>query len=91
MWDEVTQAEIELAKQKLAELRGILLRKHEEELKQLDVDEADIDRLARLAGNFTAKYLNEQPVPSQADTPTNNIIQPTPWRMRLPVPRRGKK
>ena len=58
MWDQLRPADIERAKQKLAELRGITLKKHEEELKQLDADEADIETLAQLAETITAKYLN---------------------------------
>ena len=61
MWDQLRRADIELAKQKLAELRIGTLKKHEEELKQLDADEADIETLARLAGAITAKYLIGDP------------------------------
>ena len=59
--DQLRPADIERAKQKLAELRGITLKKHEEELKQLDADEADIETLAQLAETITAKYLNRDP------------------------------
>ena len=45
-------------KAKLTELRSITLRRHEEELKQLDADEAEIEALARLAAAVTEKYLN---------------------------------
>jgi hypothetical protein len=61
MWDQLRPADIERAKQKLAELRGITLKKHEEELKQLDADEADIETVARLAETITAKYLDGEP------------------------------
>ena len=57
MWDQLRQADVELAKQKLAELRSITLKQQEEELKQLDADEADIETLARLAEALAAKYL----------------------------------
>ena len=37
------------------------MKKHEEELKQLDADEADLETLAKLAETITAKYLNGYP------------------------------
>jgi hypothetical protein len=58
MWDQVKRTDVGLARQKLAELRNITLRKHQEELKQLDADEAEIDMLSRLAETITEKYLN---------------------------------
>ena len=58
MWDQLRRADIELAKEKLAELRSITLKRHEEELKQLDADEADVETLEKLAETITAKYLN---------------------------------
>jgi len=58
MWDELKRTDVELARQKLAELRSITLRRHEDEIKQLDADEAEIDMLARLAETITEKYLN---------------------------------
>lgn len=61
MWDQLKPADIQRAKQKLVELRSITLKKHEEELKQLDADEAEIETLAQLAETITAKYLNGEP------------------------------
>jgi hypothetical protein len=58
MWDELKRTDVELARQKLAELRNITLRQHEDEIKQLDADEAEIDMLARLAEAITEKYVN---------------------------------
>ena len=58
MWDELKRTDVELARQKIAELRSITLRRHEDEIKQLDADEAEIDMLARLAEAITEKYLN---------------------------------
>ena len=58
MWDQLRRADVELAKEKLAELRSITLKRHEEELKQLDADDADVETLARLAEAITAKYLD---------------------------------
>ena len=58
MWDELKRTDVELARQKIAELRSITLRRHEDEIKELDTDEAEIDMLARLAEAITEKYLN---------------------------------
>ena len=58
MWEQLRRTDIERAKQKLAELRRITLRRHEDELKQLDTDEAEIETLARLAAAVIEKYLN---------------------------------
>jgi hypothetical protein len=46
MWDELKRTDVELARQKLAELRKVTLQRHAEELNQLDSDEAEIDMLA---------------------------------------------
>lgn len=58
MWEQLRRTDIERAMQRLAELRRITLRRHDEELKQLDIDEAEIETLARLASAVTQKYLN---------------------------------
>ena len=58
MWEQLRRTDIERAQQKLAELRRITLRRHEEELSQLDTDEAEIETLARLAAAVIKKYLN---------------------------------
>lgn len=57
MWNELKRTDVELARQKLAELRSITLRRHDDEIKQLDADEAEVDMLARLAEAITEKYM----------------------------------
>ena len=76
MWDELKRTDVELARQKLAELRSITLRRHEDEMKQLDADEAEIDLLARLAEAITEKYLNGRP---HSDEPidTSSVAEDT--------------
>ena len=44
MWEQLNRTDIDHAKQKLLEFRAITLRRHEEELKQLDADEAELER-----------------------------------------------
>ena len=68
MWDELKRTDVELARQKLDELRNVTLQRHAEELKQLDNDESEIDMLARLAEAITEKYLNGR---TQADEQAN--------------------
>jgi hypothetical protein len=81
MWDELKRTDVELAKQKLAELRKVTLQRHAEELKQLDVDEAEIDNLVRLAEAITQKYLNgrtratEEPTPAIQRTAAPTVEQ----------------
>jgi len=65
MWDELKRTDVELARQKIAELRSITLRRHEDEIKELDADEAEIDMLARLAEAITVKYLNGRTHPDE--------------------------
>ena len=69
MWDELKRADIELAREKLAQLRNVTLQRHAEELKQLDSDESEIDMLARLAEAITEKYLNSR---TRADEQANS-------------------
>lgn len=86
MWDQIKRTDVELARQKLAELRNMTLQRHAEELKQLDAEDAEIDTLARLASSITEKYLNrrspadEEPDPGAvtAAGPTIEQEQPTP-------------
>jgi hypothetical protein len=65
MWDELKRTDVELARQKIAELRSITLRRHEDEIKELDADEAEINMLARLAEAITEKYLNGRTHPDE--------------------------
>ena len=69
MWDELKRTDVELAKQKLVELRNVTLQRHADELKQLDSDEAEIDMLARLAEAIAQKYLNGGTQPDAQATP----------------------
>ena len=75
MWDQIQRRDVELARQKLAELRSTTIQRHAEELKQLDADEAEIDTLTRLAVAFIEKYgIERAPLPG-AD---QSYIQITP-------------
>jgi hypothetical protein len=61
------------------------LRRHEDEIKELDADEAEIDMLARLAETITEKYLNgrahsNEPIDARsvADETVNPEASPEP-------------
>jgi len=83
MWDQIQRSDVELARQKLAELRSMTMQRHAEELKQLDADEADIEMLASLAEKVTEKYLNgsihseEQSAAVEESTRTHQELSPT--------------
>ena len=76
MWDELKRTDVELARQKLAELRSITLQRHEDEIKRLDADDAEIDILARLAEAITEKYLN-RPTHSDERIDTSSVAGET--------------
>jgi len=76
MWEQLTRTDIERAKQKLAELRNITLRRQEEELKEIDAEEAEVETLERLAAAVAAKYLNPASTPSQATAPAEERPAP---------------
>lgn len=57
MWEQLTPADIERAKTRAAARRCEILAKHAEELRILDVDEAEIDTLERLLASFSEKYM----------------------------------
>jgi len=72
MWDQLKRTDVELARQKLIELRNVTVQRHAEELKQLDSDESEIDMLARLAEAITEKYLNGGAQPDEQTTTGNS-------------------
>ena len=57
MWQQLTPADIERAKTRAAALRSETLAKHAEELRKLEVEEAEIDTLERLLASFSEKYM----------------------------------
>jgi hypothetical protein len=75
MWDQINRSDVELARQKLAELRRMTLQRHAEELNQLDAEDAEIDTLERLASSITEKYLNGR-APT-GEEPASDAIQDT--------------
>jgi hypothetical protein len=86
MWDQLKRTDIELAKQKLAELRNVTLQRHAEELKQLDSDERDVDMLGRLVEGFANKYLNSGTQSDEQATPAEDLARRPEAEPEEPTP-----
>ncbi|TMJ86393.1 MAG: hypothetical protein E6G79_06195 [Alphaproteobacteria bacterium] len=56
MWDKVSRADLEEAKQRLNVRREQTLRRHTEELRALDGECAEVEELERLIGAVFAKF-----------------------------------
>src|SRR5689334_7753257 len=56
MWNNLSIADLEQARQQLALQREEILRRHAEEIGQLDADEAEIQALDQLAAAFIRKF-----------------------------------
>jgi len=67
MWDQLTRADIERVKQRLAAQRDEMLRRHTEELRGLDAEEAELETLEQLLLAFTKKHLGHLMSESASD------------------------
>ena len=56
MWDTLSRADLEEARQQLRSRREQMLHRHAEELAALDNDEADVQTLNQLIGSFVEKF-----------------------------------
>ena len=56
MWDKLTRADVERAKQGLVARRSELLARHAEELKALDAEQSEIDVIEQAIGAFASKF-----------------------------------
>jgi hypothetical protein len=56
VWDKLTRADVERAKQGLVTCRSELLARHAEELKALDAEQTEIDVIERAIGAFASKF-----------------------------------
>jgi hypothetical protein len=69
MWEQLTPADIQRVKQRLAAQRIETLTRHMEDLKSLDGDRTEIETFERLVAAFAQKHLiptTAQPSPSTA-------------------------
>ena len=69
MWEQLTPADIERAKQRLAAQRTETLSRHAEELKALDADQAEMETFERLVAAFANKHLSPPPT-TASEEPT---------------------
>src|SRR5215216_6005645 len=58
MWDTVSQAELVEVRQQLDRRREDMLCRHAEELKALENDQAELETIDRLLGDFVKKFRN---------------------------------
>src|SRR5438477_12582216 len=56
MWEQLTQADIERVRHLLATRRVEIVKRYEEELDRLDIDQAELERLARAVAQFVEKF-----------------------------------
>ena len=58
MWERLTPADLDLAKNRLTISRAEMLRRHAAELNALDAQQDEIETLERLVATFAQKYLS---------------------------------
>jgi hypothetical protein len=63
MWDQLTPMDLQRARDRLAALRTVTLNRHVEEVKRLDIEQAEIEALERLAASFAQRYMNSAAAP----------------------------
>jgi len=68
MWDKLSRAELEAARQQLKSHREEMLRRHAEELSALESDQSAIEKLDDLIDTFAKKFKNA----------TTSSIEPAP-------------
>jgi len=70
VWDQLTPGDIQSAKTELADRRTEMLARHAEELKALDVDQAQLDTLAEAIELFARKFKQ----PAQPEAPNADVV-----------------
>jgi hypothetical protein len=58
MWEQLTPMDIQYARERLVALRSVTLNRHAEEIKRLDIEQAEIEAFERLAEAFAHRYVN---------------------------------
>src|SRR4030081_2447465 len=90
MWEQLTPADIERAKQRLAAQRTETLSRHAEELKALDADQAEMETFERLVAAFVNKHLSPAPTTAYEGQPTVaaevGAFAPRKGRRNVPSP-----
>jgi hypothetical protein len=68
MWDSLTPADIQQAKQELNERHAATLSRHAEEIIGLDAEQAEIETVARVVEAFALKFKKPEPTASDEAT-----------------------
>jgi hypothetical protein len=68
MWEQLTPADIQRVKHRLALERTAILSRHAAELKTLDTQQDELEKFERIVAAFAEKYLNTETSPSQPTT-----------------------
>jgi hypothetical protein len=87
MWDNLSPADIERAKEQLTLQRDAVLKRHAEELSVLDADQNEIETLDQLIAAFlqSREPANSQPAPEPA-VAAATAPEPPPLPPTLPSP-----
>ena len=91
MWEQLRPADIERAKRQLTIERGETLKRHAEELKKLDADEAEIQTVERLVASFVSKHISpsaQATLTSEEDTAAETSEPSEPRQEQIAVPPR---
>jgi hypothetical protein len=87
MWEQLTPADIERVKQRLATERVETLSRHAEELKALDANQAEIETFERLVLAFVNDHLSPPPATaSEEPAVAGEVGAPATPEGRLNVP-----
>ena len=88
MWNNITPADFDQAREQLEFRREETLRKHAEEISGLDAEQADVETLDRMVTEFARKFkaisssessgAEEQAMPSNTDEGSTDSTEPAP-------------
>jgi predicted phage gp36 major capsid-like protein len=90
MWNNITPADFEEAREELQLRREETLRKHAEEISALDAEQADVESLDRMVTEFAEKFKiaatsssetsddEEQAMPGNTDEASTDEMEPAP-------------
>lgn len=88
MWEQISKADIQEAKQRLDLRRAEMLSRHAEEIESLDAQLRDIDSFERIVAAFFEEHMSAEDRTSGLEavardepsppTPTNDALAPVP-------------
>jgi hypothetical protein len=70
MWEQLTPADTQRVKHRLALERSAILSRHAAELKTLDTQQDELEKFERIVAAFAEKYLNTETSLSQPTIPS---------------------